>query len=165
MACVMLALRQIGKSRNKIIDFISFVILSSICFFVSNEYEITTIVNYIEFFIFCLLALLFSLWSTYYFCEECSKKYKETIFYLISDLNNDVFLDNVIKNGLEIENRYTEKQILENEDIENLYHVELNKCDTCGSQIVKIASNIIDWENGKKKIEYSKTITEHLIIN
>lgn len=162
---VMGVLRESGKSRNKIIDFVSFVILSSICFFVSNEYEITTTVDYIEFFIFCLLALILSLWTTHYFCEKCSKTYKETKFYLISDFSSDVFLENAIKKGFDKEIKYEEKEILEKDDVLNISYVELNKCDTCDSQIVKIESKIVEVDSeGKKKIKNGKKIIEDLLI-
>ena len=165
MAGLMLVLRENGKSRNKIIDFITFVILSSICFFVSNEYEITTTIDYIEFFIFCLLALILSLGTTHYFCEKCFKTYKETKFYLISDFSSDVFLENAIKKGFDKEIKYEEKEILEKEDVLNISYVELNKCDTCGSQIVKIESKIVEVDSdGKKKIKDGKKITEDLVI-
>lgn len=166
IASVMVLLRENGKSRNKIMDFILFNILSSICFFVSNEYEITTTGDYIEFIIFFLLALILSIGTTHYFCEKCSKTYKETKFYFISELNSDEFLKNVIKKGIETENKYEEKEILEKEDVENLYHIELNKCDSCGSQIIKIESKIIEVDSdGKKKIKDGKKITEDLLIS
>jgi hypothetical protein len=114
---------------------------------------------------FCLTAWFSSLGIPHYFCEKCFKSYKEKNFYLISKLDSDVFLENVINNGLNVEITYKEEQILKKDDIENLYYVELNECDTCHSKIVKIESKRRKWENGKKKIEYGKTITEHLIIN
>ncbi len=166
MAGIMVVLRENGKSRNKIIDFISFIILASICFFVSNEYEITTTVDYIELFIFCLLALILSIGTTHYFCEKCSKTYQETKFYSTSKLNSDDYLEDVIKEGIDDEERFEEKAILEKEDVENLYYVELNKCDDCGSQIIKIESKIIEVDSdGKKKIKDVKKITEDLIIS
>jgi hypothetical protein len=166
MAGLMGVLRENGKSRNKIIDFISFVILSSICFFVSNEYEITTTIDYIEFFIFCLLALILSLGTTHYFCEKCSKTYKETKFYLISDFSSEVFLENAIKKGFDKEIKYEEKEILKKDDVLNISYVELNKCDTCDAQIVKIESKIVEVDSeGKKKIKDGKKITEDLLIS
>jgi hypothetical protein len=165
MGFMMDYLRKKGKSRNKIIDFVSCIILTSICFFVSNEYTIITTIDCIVFFMFCLTAWFSSLGIPHYFCEKCFKSYKEKNFYLISKLDSDVFLENVINNGLNVEITYEEEQILEKDDIENLYYVELNECDTCHSKIVKIESKRRKWENGKKKIEYGKTITEHLIIN
>ena len=59
-----------------------------------------------------------------------------------------------------------EKEILEKDDVLNFSFVNLNKCETCGSQIVKIESKIIEVDSdGKKKIKDGKKITEHLIIS
>ncbi len=166
IAGVFYLLREGGQSRNKIIDFISFLILSQICFFVSNEYEIITTVDYIEFFIFCLLAMILSVKTTHYFCEKCSETYKQTEFYLISDFNSDVFLKNIIKKGIDKEIKYEEKEILEKDDVQNFSYVKLYKCDTCGSQIVNIKAKIIDVDsNDNKKIKDGKEITKDLIIN
>jgi DNA-directed RNA polymerase subunit RPC12/RpoP len=166
MAGIMDILRNGGKSRNRIVDTILFIPLSFLCFFVSNEYLITTIWDYIELSIFLILALIFAIRTTHYFCENCSKTYISTEFHTTSELNSDDYLEDVIKEGIDDEKRFEEKAILEKEDVENLYYVELNKCDTCGSQIVKIESKIIKVDsNGKKKIKDGKKITEDLIIS
>ena len=159
-------LRKEGKSRNRLVDSIIFIILFFISFIVSNKYKIDSITNYFELAVFLIFGYTFSQSSTNYFCEKCTKNYKETKFYSVSELNADDYLEDVIKKGIDIENRYEEKEILEKEDIEKLYYVELNKCDTCNSQIVKIESKIFDVNSdGKKKIKEGKKITEDLLIN
>lgn len=159
-------LRTLAESRNRKIDSIIFLVLFFICFIVSESYKIDTITDYIELFIFLIISIAHSNGSTNYFCEKCSKTYKETKFYTTSKLNSNDFLEYVIKKGIQKDSKFEEKQILEKEKIENLYHIELNECDTCGSQIVKIESKIIEVDSdGKKKIKDGEKITEDLIIS
>jgi hypothetical protein len=163
---IMIWLRKFGKSRNQSIDFILFVILSFICFFVSNEYKISTTGDYLKLFLFFLLALFLSLGTIHYFCEKCSITYKKTKFYLMSELNSDVFIEKGIEKRIEKGRRYKEKEVLDEDDIENIYYVELYKCKTCGSKIVTIESKIIEVDSdGKKKIKDGKKITEDLLLN
>lgn len=158
-------LRTLAESRNRKLDNVIFLVLFFICFFVSQSYKIDTFTDYIELFIFLIISVAHSNGSTNYFCEKCSKTYKETRFYITSKLSSDDYLEDVIKEGIDNENRYNQKEILEKENVENLYYVELNKCDTCGSQIVKIESKILEVDSdGKKKIKDDKEIIKDLII-
>lgn len=159
-------LRTLAESRNRKLDTIIFLVLFFICFFVSQSYKVDTFYDYIELFLFLIISVLLSNGTTNYFCEKCSKTYKWKKFYLTSELNSDDILENVNKEGIDEEERFDEKEILEKEDVKNLYYVELNKCDTCGSQIVKIESKIIELDSdGKKKIKEDKIIAENLIIS
>ena len=132
----------------------------------SNKYKIDSIWDFIELSIWLVLFYALAQSSTNYFCEKCSKTYKVKKFYSTSELNSDDYLENVIKEGIDDEERFEEKAILEKEDVKNLYYVELNKCYSCGSQIVKIESKIIEVDSdGKKKIKDGNKITEDLLIS
>jgi hypothetical protein len=77
-----------------------------------------------------------------------------------------VFLENAIEKDFDKEIKYEKKEILEKDDVLNFSYVELNKCDTCGSQIVKIESKTIEVDSdGKKKIKDGKEIIKDLIIS
>ena len=165
MCGVIIPIKVVSQSRNKIVDLITFIPLSLICFFVGNKYIISTTLDYIELSLFLIFAF-FASNDTNYFCEKCTETYEETEFYLISDYNSDMSLQDLIKNGIDKEIKYKKKEILEKDDVLNFSFVKLNKCETCGSQIVKIESKIIEVDSdGKKKIKDGKKITEHLIIS
>jgi hypothetical protein len=161
MTNITTSLRKYGQSRNKVIDSIVFIPIYLMCWMVSVNFQNNGfLIDTIGFVIFFISPLILIVFHTNYFCEKCKLTLTKSEFYTTSTHNTIDFLDEINQQGIDLKKRYKENYILVKKD------VEINKCDTCGSQIVKIESKTIEVDSdGKKKIKVGKKITEDLLIS
>lgn len=153
-----------GQSRNNILDFIVFILLSGFCFMVSNNYEVNTIADGLIGLIFLSIPLI-SFIGNHYYCENCNKDYENTEFYMISNLKDKEFLSFLIRQGIRSEKQYSENEILEESQSDGFFKCNLYSCPNCKSMIINVKQCQKNKDNkGNAKIKVLNNVAQNIII-
>lgn len=153
-----------GQSRNHILDFIVGIFLSGFCFMVSNNFEVNTIFDGLIGIIFLSIPLI-SFIGNHYYCENCNKDYKNTEFYLISNLKDKEFLSYLVRQGIKNEKKYTENEILDESQSDVFFQCNRYSCPNCKSMIINVKKCQKNIDNkGNVKIKVLNDVAKNIIV-